>query len=240
MAEVVLREVSVTYASRSTPSVKDVNLRINPGELFVLLGGPGSGKTSILRAIQGMERIKSGTISIGGRDVTKLDPSERNVAIAFETYALYPHMTVEENMGFALRLLGRSTEEIAERVRAAAQRLTLTDLLASSPNDLTGIQRQTVALARALVRNPSAFLMDEPLKNLPAEQRETTGEEIRTLQRELGITTIYATADPHSAVSLADRIAVLDCGEITEVVSPEELRARLESEATAPAAPGVP
>ncbi|MYM20909.1 ATP-binding cassette domain-containing protein [Brevibacterium sp. 5221] len=231
MATVALTGVTHRYPSTTGPSLLDVTLRVADGEFLVVLGGPGSGRSTLLRMIQGMEKPTTGTITIDQRDVAQLTPGERNVTMAFENYALYPHMSVAENMGFALRLAGRGPAEVDERVAAAAGRLGLAGQLTASPDELTGAQRQTVALGRALVRDPAVFLMDEPLVKMPPEVRASTRDQVRALQRELGITTIYATADVADALAVADRIAVLEDGRITHMCPPDALPARWQESA---------
>ncbi len=224
MATVALNGISHRYPSTAHDSVSDINLQVDDGEFLVLLGGPGSGKSTLLRMIQGMERPTAGTVEIGGADATGLSPSERDVTMAFENYALYPHMTVAQNMGFALRLAGAAPDQIDTRVTAAAQRLGLRNVLDSAPDELDGSQRQVVALGRALVRNPAVFVMDEPLTAMPPTTRSTVRRQIRELQRGLGITTIYATADVDTAAAVADRVAVLDAGRIVRVCRPDDLQ----------------
>lgn len=222
MATVTLTDVGHRYPSTVTPSIEGVNLHVKDGEFFVLLGPSGCGKSTLLRMIHGLERPTSGTIHIGGRDVTAVLPSERDVSIAFESYALYPHMDVAENMGFALRLAGIAPDRIAERVQSAAARLGLEDVLGAKPEELDGLQRQKVALARALVRDPQVLVMDEPLVNLPAEARVDVRDRIKSLQSGLGITTLYATTDVDDARAVADRIAVVADGRIERVYEAAE------------------
>ncbi|WP_349828329.1 ABC transporter ATP-binding protein [Brevibacterium litoralis] len=225
MPTVTLSDVSHRYPSTVTPSVRDVDLHVRAGEFFVLLGSSGSGKSTILRMIHGLETPATGTIEIDGRDVTRSLPSDRDVAIAFESYALYPHMSVAENMGFALRLSGVPQETITERVAEAAARLGLSDALDSRPDQLDGLQRQKVALARALVRGPHVLVMDEPLATLPAETHVEVRDQIRVLQRQLGITTIYATESCADAVAVADRIAEVRDGTVTRVLDRDDFAA---------------
>jgi multiple sugar transport system ATP-binding protein len=222
MSTVTLTDVSHRYPSTVTPSVIGVTLHVLDGEFFVLLGPSGSGKSTLLRMIHGMERPFEGTVAIDGQDVSNSRPSDRDVMLAFENYALYPHMTVAENMGFALRLTGLDQDEINRRVRSAAAQLGLTEVLDARNEELDGLQRQKVALARALVRKPKVFVMDEPLAHLPQDVRDTTRDQIRSMQQDLGITTLYATASLEDARAVADHIAVLDDGRLLGVFAPDQ------------------
>lgn len=223
MSTVTVTDVSHRYPATSTPAIEDVSFHVSDGEFFVILGPPGSGKSTMLRMIHGMERPSAGTIALGQRDVTRVPPGDRDVTLAFENYALYPHMDVAENMAFALRLSGISEDEIDRRVSEAASRLDLREVLRAKPEEIDGPQRQKVALARALVRNPQVFVMDEPLANLPAEERTATRDQIRRLQRDLGITTLYATTSAADAAAVGDRIALFDAGRLTGIYPPDEL-----------------
>lgn len=224
MARVVLTGLTHRYPSTVTTTIDNLTLDIPNGELLVILGGTGSGKTTLLRLINGLETATAGTITFDGEDVTKLPAPQRHVVMAFENYALYPHMTVAENMTFALLLYGETQEGAMERVRAVASRMGLADLLDATPDELTGTQRHTVAMARAAVRRPAVFLLDEPLTKLPAETREETTAALADLQRSIGITSIVATRDTQLALGIADRIAVLENGRITRLGTPDELR----------------
>jgi ABC-type sugar transport system ATPase subunit len=203
--------------------VEDVDLTVADGELLVLVGGSGSGKSTILRMLAGLEPVTSGTIRIGDRDVTALPPRERDVAMVFQDYALYPHMTVRENLSLGLRLRQVARPEIDRRVAWAADMLGLAPLLGRRPKELSGGQRQRVAMGRAMVREPSVFLFDEPLSNLDAGLRAQMRIEIGTLQRRLRTTTVYVTHDQVEAMTLGDRIVVLANGRIQQVGSPMEI-----------------
>ncbi|WP_151952767.1 ABC transporter ATP-binding protein [Brevibacterium sp. Marseille-P9724] len=224
MARVVLTGLTHRYPSTVTTTIDDLNLDVPNGELLVILGGTGSGKTTLLRLISGMETPTAGTIAFDGEDVTKLSAPQRHVVMAFENYALYPHMTVAENMAFALLLYGETHEGAMGRVRAVASRMGLQDLLDATPDELTGTQRHTVAMARAAVRRPAVFLLDEPMGRLPHDTREETTAALADLQRTIGITAIVATRDTQLALDIADRIAVLENGRITRLGTPDELR----------------
>jgi multiple sugar transport system ATP-binding protein len=204
-------------------AVADLTLDIADGELVVLVGPSGSGKSTALRMLAGLEDVTSGEILIGDEVVNDLPPRERDIAMVFQNYALYPHMTVRENMGFALRLEHVRKEQLDRRVREAAIALELDEFLDRKPAQLSGGQRQRVAMGRAIVREPQAFLMDEPLSNLDAKLRVQTREEIADLQRRLGVTTVYVTHDQTEALTLGDRIAVLRRGRLQQFGTPEEL-----------------
>jgi multiple sugar transport system ATP-binding protein len=204
-------------------AVADLTLDIADGELVVLVGPSGSGKSTALRMLAGLEAVTSGQIRIDDEVVNDLDPRERDIAMVFQNYALYPHMTVRQNMGFALRLEHLAKEQIDRRVREAAIALELDEFLDRKPAQLSGGQRQRVAMGRAIVRKPRAFLMDEPLSNLDAKLRVQTREEIADLQRRLGVTTVYVTHDQTEALTLGDRIAVLRRGRLQQFGTPEEL-----------------
>lgn len=201
----------------------DINLQVADGEFVVFVGPSGCGKSTLLRMIAGLEEVSDGTITISGNDVTDVDPSNRGIAMVFQSYALYPHMSVAENMGFGLKVAGRSKAEVREKVDAAARILQLTDYLDRRPGQLSGGQRQRVAIGRAIVRNPDVFLFDEPLSNLDAELRVEMRIEIARLHRELGNTMIYVTHDQTEAMTLADKIVVLRAGKIEQIGSPAEL-----------------
>ncbi|MFN4156243.1 MAG: ABC transporter ATP-binding protein [Paracoccaceae bacterium] len=203
--------------------LRDITLSIEAGEFVVFVGPSGCGKSTLLRLIAGLEEVTAGDVFIGDKDVTESDPSDRGIAMVFQTYALYPHMTVAQNMGFGLKAAGRSRSEIAEKVTAAATVLKLTDYLDRRPGQLSGGQRQRVAIGRAIVRNPDVFLFDEPLSNLDAELRVGMRLEIARLHRELGNTMIYVTHDQTEAMTLADKIVVLRAGRIEQVGTPSDL-----------------
>lgn len=223
MADVSFTNVDIRYPGAKEPTVKNLNLDIADGEFLVLVGPSGCGKSTSLRALAGLEKASSGTITIGGRDVTDLEPADRDVAMVFQNYALYPHMTVAKNMGFALSLAKMPQKEIDERVARAADMLDLTEFLDRKPKDLSGGQRQRVAMGRAIVREPQVFLMDEPLSNLDAKLRVQTRTQLSHLQRRLGTTMIYVTHDQVEAMTMGDRVAVLKDGELQQVAPPREL-----------------
>lgn len=202
---------------------KNVDLDINPGEFVVFVGPSGCGKSTLLRLIAGLETTTSGSISIGGKDVTDAQPADRGIAMVFQSYALYPHMTVRENMGFGLKMNGFSSDHINDRVSRAAEILHLNDYLDRKPKALSGGQRQRVAIGRAIVREPEVFLFDEPLSNLDAELRVKMRLEIAKLHKDLGATMIYVTHDQVEAMTLADKIVVLRAGIIEQYGSPIEL-----------------
>ncbi|MDR3374640.1 MAG: ABC transporter ATP-binding protein [Ancalomicrobiaceae bacterium] len=204
----------------SVDVLKDINLTVEEGEFIVFVGPSGCGKSTLLRLIAGLEEVSEGAIFIGGRDVTDVDPAERGIAMVFQSYALYPHLSVADNMGFSLRMAGRPKTEIVAKVEAAAAKLHLTPLLDRRPAQLSGGQRQRVAIGRAIVRDPRIFLFDEPLSNLDAELRIEMRIEIAKLHRQLGNTMIYVTHDQTEAMTLADRIVVLRAGSIEQVGSP--------------------
>lgn len=203
--------------------IHGVDLEIDDGEFCVFVGPSGCGKSTLLRMISGLEETSDGTIHIGARDVTRMDPSERGVAMVFQTYALYPHMTVEENMGFGLKMNGVPKDEVKRKVSAASDVLKLDDYLKRKPKALSGGQRQRVAIGRAIVRGPEVFLFDEPLSNLDAELRVEMRVEIARLHQEIGATMIYVTHDQVEAMTLADKIVVLRAGRIEQVGAPLEL-----------------
>ncbi len=217
-------QVAGLYKSFGTVKVlKDVALQAEPGEFVALVGPSGCGKSTLLRCIAGLEAIDQGSIAIGGRDVTWADPKERDAAMVFQNYALYPHMTVAQNMGFSLRLRGGKPEEITAGVLEAATILGLDTLLDRYPRQLSGGQRQRVAMGRAIVRKPSVFLFDEPLSNLDAALRVQMRAEIRALHRRLGVTSIYVTHDQIEAMTMADRIVVMRGGVVEQAGRPLDL-----------------
>ncbi len=221
MSGVALKQAIKRYGDVQV--IHGVDLDIKDGEFCVFVGPSGCGKSTLLRMIAGLEDTSEGTISIGARDVTRLDPAERGVAMVFQTYALYPHMSVEQNMGFGLKMNGVPAAEIKEKVGKAADILKLDPYLKRKPKALSGGQRQRVAIGRAIVRGPEVFLFDEPLSNLDAELRVDMRVEIARLHKELGATMIYVTHDQVEAMTLADKIVVLRAGNIEQVGSPMEL-----------------
>ena len=223
MATVKFDEASRVYPGNDTPSVDRLNIDIADGEFLVLVGPSGSGKSTALRMLAGLEEVNGGKIWIGDRDVTDLSPKDRDVAMVFQNYALYPHMTVADNMGFALKIAGVDKAEIRKRVEEAAKILDLTAYLERKPKALSGGQRQRVAMGRAIVRSPQVFLMDEPLSNLDAKLRVQTRTQIASLQRRLGVTTVYVTHDQVEAMTMGDRIALLNFGVLQQVATPREM-----------------
>jgi multiple sugar transport system ATP-binding protein len=225
VAEIVLDKLRKVF-SGGVVAVDDVSLTIASGEFLVLVGPSGCGKSTLLRMIAGLEEVTEGTISIGERDVTDLPPRARDVAMVFQSYALYPHMTVRENLGYGLKVRKTPKREIAERVTRAAQLLGLDQLLDRKPAALSGGQRQRVAMGRAIVREPQAFLMDEPLSNLDAKLRVSMRAQLSALHARLATTTIYVTHDQIEAMTLGQRVAVLRDGRIQQVDTPQELYTR--------------
>ena len=221
MSRVTLERVIKRYGDIQV--IHGVNLSIEDGEFVVFVGPSGCGKSTLLRMVAGLEETTEGRISIGERDVTREDPSERGVAMVFQTYALYPHMTVEENMAFGLRMTGHPKADIARKVAEASKILKLDDYLKRKPKALSGGQRQRVAIGRAIVRGPEVFLFDEPLSNLDAELRVEMRVEIARLHKEIGATMIYVTHDQVEAMTLADKIVVLRGGEVMQIGSPMDL-----------------
>src|SRR5213082_3065341 len=209
MANVALRNVHKTYAG-GFEAIKGISLDVGDGQFCVLVGPSGCGKSTLLRMIAGLETTTSGAIDIGGRIVNEIEPAERDIAMVFQNYALYPHMSVYNNMAYGLRNRGMNEAEIKSRVNDAAQILEIGLLLERKPRQLSGGQRQRVAMGRAIVRQPKAFLFDEPLSNLDAKLRISTRVEIRKLQKELGATMIYVTHDQVEAMTMADKIVVLN------------------------------
>ena len=223
MASVTFDNATRLYPGATRPAVDSLDLEIADGEFLVLVGPSGCGKSTSLRMLAGLEEVNSGRILIGDRDVTDMPPKDRDIAMVFQNYALYPHMTVAENMGFALKIAGVGKEERAQRVLEAAKLLDLEPYLARKPKALSGGQRQRVAMGRAIVRQPKVFLMDEPLSNLDAKLRVQTRTQIASLQRRLGVTTVYVTHDQTEALTMGDRIAVLKDGVLQQVGSPRDL-----------------
>jgi multiple sugar transport system ATP-binding protein len=223
MASVTYDKATRLYPGGTRAAVDGLDLEIADGEFLVLVGPSGCGKSTSLRMLAGLEEVNSGSILIGDRDVTDVPPKDRDIAMVFQNYALYPHMTVAENMGFALKIAGVGKEERATRVLEAAKLLDLEDYLARKPKALSGGQRQRVAMGRAIVRQPQVFLMDEPLSNLDAKLRVQTRTQIASLQRRLGVTTVYVTHDQTEALTMGDRIAVLKDGILQQVGTPRDL-----------------
>lgn len=221
MASVTFEGVTKFYGH--VRAVAEFDLAIEPGEFVVLVGPSGCGKTTSLRMLAGLEAVTGGRIRVGDRDVTKVPAKDRNMAMVFQNYALYPHMTVAENAGFALGLAGVPKAEIAARVKAAADLVEIGNLLERKPKELSGGQRQRVAVCRAIVRQPQVFLFDEPLSNLDSQLRSSARAEIRALQRRLGTTTVYVTHDQVEAMTMADRIVVMRDGLIQQVGSPVDV-----------------
>jgi multiple sugar transport system ATP-binding protein len=222
MARVTLSHVGKVYPD-GTEAVRELDLEVGDGELVVLVGPSGCGKTTALRMVAGLEEITRGEIRIGERVINNLDPRERDIAMVFQNYALYPHMTVQENIGFPLKLARQSRAEREQKVRSVARTLGLEQHLGRKPRQLSGGQRQRVAMGRALVREPQAFLMDEPLSNLDAKLRVQMRAEISTLQKEVGVTTIYVTHDQVEAMTIGDRVAVMRRGELLQFAEPQEI-----------------
>ncbi|WP_067567839.1 ABC transporter ATP-binding protein [Nocardia acidivorans] len=223
MATVQFEGVSLSYPGAPRPAVGDLNLEIADGEFLVLVGPSGCGKSTSLRMLAGLEAVSAGRIHIGGLDVTGLPPRSRDVAMVFQSYALYPNMTVAENMGFALRNAGMSKADTLIQVKEAAAMLELEDLLDRKPAKLSGGQRQRVAMGRAIVRRPQVFCMDEPLSNLDAKLRVSTRSQIAALQKRLGTTTVYVTHDQVEAMTMGHRVAVMKDGKLQQIAAPREL-----------------
>jgi multiple sugar transport system ATP-binding protein len=222
MAEVILEGVNKVYEN-GFQAVYDLDLDIKDGEFLVLVGPSGCGKSTALRMVAGLESISSGKLTIGDRVVNDVHPKDRDIAFVFQNYALYPHMTVRDNIGFALKLRKTPKEEIGTRVEEAARLLELTDILDIKPGQLSGGQRQRVAMGRAIVRRPQVFLMDEPLSNLDAKLRVQMRAEISRLQHDLGVTTIYVTHDQIEAMTMGHRVAVMSKGYLQQVDTPQNL-----------------
>jgi len=223
MATVKFDNATRIYPGNDKPSVDKLNIDIEDGEFLVLVGPSGCGKSTSLRMLAGLEEVNGGKIWIGDRDVTDLSPKDRDVAMVFQNYALYPHMSVADNMGFALKIAGTDKAEIRKRVEEAAKILDLTQYLDRKPKALSGGQRQRVAMGRAIVRSPQVFLMDEPLSNLDAKLRVQTRTQIASLQRRLGVTTVYVTHDQVEAMTMGDRIALLKDGLLQQCATPREM-----------------
>ncbi len=223
MASVTFEKATRLYPGTPRPAVNAIDLDIKDGEFLVLVGPSGCGKSTTLRMLAGLEEVNGGRILIGDRDVTNVAPKDRDIAMVFQNYALYPHMTVAENMGFALKIAGVDKAERAARVLEAAKLLDLEPYLDRKPKALSGGQRQRVAMGRAIVRQPQVFLMDEPLSNLDAKLRVQTRTQIASLQRRLGVTTVYVTHDQTEALTMGDRIAVLKDGDLQQVGTPRDL-----------------
>ncbi|CAG6392306.1 sn-glycerol-3-phosphate ABC transporter ATP-binding protein UgpC [Streptomyces cocklensis] len=223
MATVTFDKATRIYPGGDKPAVDGLDIEVGDGEFLVLVGPSGCGKSTSLRMLAGLEDVNAGAIRIGERDVTHLPPKDRDIAMVFQNYALYPHMTVADNMGFALKIAGVNKAEIRKRVEEAAKILDLTDYLARKPKALSGGQRQRVAMGRAIVREPQVFLMDEPLSNLDAKLRVQTRTQIASLQRRLGVTTVYVTHDQVEAMTMGDRVAVLKDGLLQQVDSPRNM-----------------
>ncbi len=223
MSSVTFDNATRLYPGGTRPAVDKLNLEVADGEFLVLVGPSGCGKSTSLRMLAGLEEVNDGRILIGDRDVTDVPPKDRDIAMVFQNYALYPHMTVAENMGFALKIAGVNKDERAARVLEAAKLLDLEEYLTRKPKALSGGQRQRVAMGRAIVRQPQVFLMDEPLSNLDAKLRVQTRTQIASLQRRLGVTTVYVTHDQTEALTMGDRIAVLKDGILQQVGTPRDL-----------------
>jgi multiple sugar transport system ATP-binding protein len=220
MSGVTFTDASRTYPGTDHPAVDKLNLEIGDGEFMVLVGPSGCGKSTTLRMLAGLESLDNGKIFIGERDVTDLPPKDRDIAMVFQNYALYPHLTVADNMGFALKMAGVPQAERDTRVLEAAKLLGLEEFLPRKPKALSGGQRQRVAMGRAIVRQPKVFLMDEPLSNLDAKLRVTTRAQIAALQTRLGVTTLYVTHDQVEAMTMGDRVAVMKEGVLQQLDSP--------------------
>jgi multiple sugar transport system ATP-binding protein len=223
VASVSFEQATRRFPGTDRPALDRLDLNVGDGEFVVLVGPSGCGKTTSLRMVAGLETLDSGCIRIDDRDVTNVDPKDRDVAMVFQNYALYPHMTVAQNMGFALKIANTPKPEIRDRVLAAAKLLDLQPYLDRKPKELSGGQRQRAAMGRAIVRRPQVFLMDEPLSNLDAKLRVQTRNQIAALQRQLGTTTVYVTHDQVEAMTMGDRVAVLCDGVLQQFATPREL-----------------
>jgi multiple sugar transport system ATP-binding protein len=223
MATVTFDKATRIYPGGDKPAVDGLDIEVGDGEFLVLVGPSGCGKSTSLRMLAGLEDVNAGAIRIGERDVTHLPPKDRDIAMVFQNYALYPHMSVADNMGFALKIAGVNKAEIRKRVEEAAKILDLTEYLGRKPKALSGGQRQRVAMGRAIVREPQVFLMDEPLSNLDAKLRVQTRTQIASLQRRLGVTTVYVTHDQTEAMTMGDRVAVLKDGLLQQVDTPRHM-----------------
>ncbi len=223
MATVTFDKAQRWYPGNDKPTVPGIDLEIGDGEFMVLVGPSGCGKSTTLRMLAGLEEINGGKIFIGDRDVTNVPPKDRDIAMVFQNYALYPHMTVADNMAFALKMAKVPADEREKRVADAAKILGLTEFLERKPKALSGGQRQRVAMGRAIVRNPQVFCMDEPLSNLDAKMRVQTRTDIAKLQSDLGVTTVYVTHDQVEAMTMGDRVAVMSLGELMQVDTPLNL-----------------
>ncbi len=217
----VLRGVGKTFGDRAV--LRALDLEVPAGQFVALIGASGVGKSTLLRLVAGLEQPTEGRVLIGGRDVTALDPSQRDIAMVFQNYALYPHMSVFDNMAYGLRIRGLSRGEITRRVEEAAALLGLDALLSRKPRQLSGGQRQRVAMGRAIVRDPKLFLFDEPLSNLDAKLRVQMRAEIRRLQRRLGVTSLYVTHDQVEAMTLGDRLLILHDGQPAQLATPMQV-----------------
>ena len=223
MATVTFEGAQRWYPGADSPAVPGLDLEIRDGEFMVLVGPSGCGKSTSLRMLAGLEEVNSGKIYIGDREITHTPPKDRDIAMVFQNYALYPHMSVAENMGFALKMAKVPSDERQKRVEEAANLLGLTEYLERKPKALSGGQRQRVAMGRAIVRNPQVFCMDEPLSNLDAKMRVQTRTDIAKLQSDLGVTTVYVTHDQVEAMTMGDRVAVMKLGELQQVDTPLNL-----------------
>jgi len=223
VATVTFDKATRVYPGTERPAVDKLDLHIEDGEFLVLVGPSGCGKSTSLRMLAGLEDVNEGRILIGDREVTDVQPKDRDIAMVFQNYALYPHMSVADNMGFALKIAGTPKAEIRQRVEEAAKILDLSEYLDRKPKALSGGQRQRVAMGRAIVRQPQVFLMDEPLSNLDAKLRVQTRTQIAGLQRRLGVTTVYVTHDQTEALTMGDRIAVLKDGLLQQVGTPRDM-----------------